>query len=824
MDVLALSATKEPGLPDRLNSYRAPLSDDGNEAQTRFHVIDAFLTAELDWHKDAIRVEPYVGDQGFADYALFKETRCRTVLEAKRDEANLCGSQQMEMAVLPLSSSSLQQARSGVDQAIRYASRCGSPVGMVTNGHQWIGFLASRADGLAPTEGMAVVFPTTEAVITSWSRFYEFFSDIGLQEGRLVRFLREHEIGRTPVVATYYRALDRSYKKMPPTSELGYALEEMFSASFIRMNNQSTDVLMDCFVETKSSREADVAFEKIVEELLGRVQRVQQIDSKEPAALQDLLENSVEFKSGEFVLLVGNKGSGKTTFLQRFFQKVIPKSTKDQVLLLSINLLKSEGSEARLTDWMSHSLVDQAERALYKAANPTYDELRGTFWARYQRLSKGELKPLYDSDRNAFRQRFGEEIRDLRNLQPREYLLALLKNSLASRRLLPVLIIDNVDHLPRAIQDTVFQYAIGISSSVASFLVCPVTDTTVWSLSKAGPLQSLHSRAFFLPVPSLKDVFAKRLAVLRANPPAQSSKFGKRQASAVVGQGMRLQIANMENFCASVEAIFVATSDVTALIGRLCNHDIRRCLELAGSMLASPWLGVDQLLRLFVAKGELTPRRTDLLSALVLQKGSIFDEDRHNFLINVFARPAGTVSSPFMALYLLRYLINIDERAANTPDRFVKVSDLWTVFSALNVPRETFRRFIDRLFGRLLIESYDPSEKVLSDETRIRISPAGMAHYRLVFSDQVYLSQLALVTYVESEAVALTIKEECQRERVGWKKIARIILTELRAEDERLIKVETAGVFAWIGSVRADIDALLARVSVRAGADRPTRA
>ena len=44
MDTLTGSGIKEAGLRDRIEAYRAELASDGNEAQTRFHVIDAFLT------------------------------------------------------------------------------------------------------------------------------------------------------------------------------------------------------------------------------------------------------------------------------------------------------------------------------------------------------------------------------------------------------------------------------------------------------------------------------------------------------------------------------------------------------------------------------------------------------------------------------------------------------------------------------------------------------------------------------------------------------------------------------------------------------------
>jgi Predicted type IV restriction endonuclease len=812
METLSASSAKEVGLRARIENYKLSLGKDGNEAQTRFHVIDEFLIQELDWRKDAIRVEPYIEGAGFADYAFFSSGRCRAVLEAKRDGLELCSVKQAQMAIVALDGSALKGAADGISQAIGYAARFGSAIGLVTNGHQWIMFLASRSDGKPPNEGLAVVFPSLDAIVDSWAEFYDFMSEAGLQEHRLASFLREKEAGEIPVAVSYYRALDRSQKRVPQVSELAFSLSELFRKSFIKINTNSKKALIECFVETRASKETDVAFEKIVNDLIDRaLRRLDTIDVSNPGNLQGLIESSVELRSGEFVLLVGNKGSGKTTFIDRFFSKILPLNLKDRVLHLSVDLLKSEGSDFHLTDWMSGELIRQAERELFGPV-PTYDQLRGAFWPMYNRMSTGELAPLYKRDREGFRQRFGEDLSVFRRDQPREYLIELLKRSLVGQQRLPVLVFDNVDHLPRSTQDKVFQYAVGLSTSVASFMLCPVTDTTVWSLSKAGPLQSFHSRAFFLPVPSLKDVFAKRLDVLQSELRDTGDAKGK---SALVGQGMRLTIDDIQSFCAAVESIFVSTSDITAVIGRLCNYDVRRSLELSGEVLSSPWIGLEELLRMYVAKGEVRPKRTNLMTALVLQKGTIYDEDKHNFLINVFARPAGTLASPFMLLYMLRFLSLVDEKASSTRDRFVSVSQLWDKFHSLGVHRETFRYYVDRLFARALLEAYDPSERDLRDETLIRISPAGSAHLRLVFSDNVYVSQLALVTALTNEAVSISIREEALKTYQGWMKICNLLLTQLRAEDSRVFPTVSDDLYPWIVSVRGDIEQLHQRVAER---------
>lgn len=313
-------------------------------------------------------------------------------------------------------------------------------------------------------------------------------------------------------------------------------------------------------------------------------------------------------------------------------------------------------------------------------------------------------------------------------------------------------------------------------------------------------------------MPSLKDVFAKRLDVLQAE--LRDTEDGKGK-SALVGQGMRLTIKDLQSFCAAVESIFVSTSDITAVIGRLCNYDVRRSLELSGEILSSPWIGLEELLRMYVARGEVRPKRTALMTALVLQKGTLYDEDKHNFLVNIFARPAGALASPFMSLYLLRFLSMADDEASTTRDRFISVSQLWDKFHSLGVHRETFRYYIDRLFARALIEAYDPSERVLRDETLVRISPAGAAHSRLVYSDNVYISQMALVTPLANEAACISIREESQKTFQGWMKICNILLTQMKIEDARVFPALSDELYPWIVAVRNDIDLLHQRIEER---------
>ena len=103
----------------------------------------------------------------------------------------------------------------------------------------------------------------------------------------------------------------------------------------------------------------------------------------------------------------------------------------------------------------------------------------------------------------------------------------------------------------------------------------------------------------------------------------------------------------------------------------------------------------------------------------------------------------------------------------------------------------------------------------MRDETLVRISPAGAAHLRLVYSDNVYISQMALVTALTSEAVSISIREEAQKTYQGWMKICDILLAEIKQEDCRVFPAVSEELYPWIVVVRNDIDQLHQRIIAR---------
>lgn len=156
-----------------------------NEASTRFHLIDRLVQEVLDWAPEEIRVEVRESE-GISDYELGAPARV-LLIEAKREEISFelpAGFDAKEIS-LPALAQLNDGIASAIAQALSYCLERGIPVAAVANGQQWIGFLASRTDGVPPRSGRAVVFSSLDDMVRRFPDLWEAFSRSGVGARRL---------------------------------------------------------------------------------------------------------------------------------------------------------------------------------------------------------------------------------------------------------------------------------------------------------------------------------------------------------------------------------------------------------------------------------------------------------------------------------------------------------------------------------------------------------------------------------------------------------------------------------------------------------------
>ncbi|MDO8902275.1 MAG: hypothetical protein Q7V15_13090 [Phenylobacterium sp.] len=731
------------------------LGEEINEATTRFRVLDRVLVEVLGWSHGNITTELAV-ENGFVDYTLHApDGRALCVIEAKRAGRLQLGTASSKTSDLALTGVTLKPLSAPIRQTINYASLKGVPVACLTDGRSWLFFQTNRRDGKSLLDGKGIFFPSLQAVTSDFPRFHDLLSPGGFKDR-----LGQVQLNRAEGIAasgeeSQSAVAPPEQAQMHPRGALGQDALLLFQQFFSNITSDSDhEMLTACFVETPESRKADVELQKIAQKLLNNIQ---QLDTSSSAALQEHIERAIQMMTSETVLLVGNKGAGKTTFISRFFSHILSPEIAKSSVLLRVGLENySDTDHLRLPSWIVRQLRDQAERAVSSGDRATYDELRGVFWSEYVRQRDGSHYHLYRKDPDAFRIQFGDYLERMREEDPEQYLLAFLNRAVANERRLPCIVYDNADGFPPLVQDAVFQLANSISNRCPVLNIVPITDRTVWRLSRDGALKSYSAQSFYLPVPESKQILRKRIEYVK-DKLNDSQDFAKQYFTS---KGFKVSLENIDRFAVAVERLFVSNEFVSGTIGRLANFNIRRMLDIARRVFMSPEISIDDVLTGSFGLNPGSSEINRIHRALVKGEYDRYSERENEFILNLFWTDPVSPSSPLLAYYILWILRQrmISARSDSVDSRHWSIGDICSYFEAAGTRSEQTVLLINRLRERGLLDSLDPNIMGLGPLDRIAITDSGIAHIDLAISSDVYLEEMSMTTGLNSNDVYARIK------------------------------------------------------------------
>lgn len=729
---------------ERFNAYHLEWKTDlpgiQTEQDVRFRIVNVMLTEILGWPANLIKTEPHVPD-GYIDYLMTSGDRNLFLVEAKKVQTFLVDTKNTNVGNYKVSGPALKSASSAIRQAEDYCVKTGTPLCCVTNGIEWLAHWSNRADGRPPSEYKIVTFPSLDAIASDFACFFDLFSYTSV-----IRKIYKTRFNQVEGLNIYASERLRSIRDLRDTkqltrSNLARDLDPLFKAFFSSMSGENDpEMLAKCFVQSKESRDAEASLEKIAKNLIDNIQMV----SSDASLLQSEIESAVEFTLKEFVLIIGNKGAGKSTFINRFFDLVLEKQLRDKCLLLKVDLRDSDGDISSISTWLTDELIGRAEKSLFQKEFLTYEDLQGLFFRQYQSWSLGEYKHLYESDKNQFKIKFGEYVHDIRANDRKKYLDNLLWHATGARKLMPCLVFDNTDHYSQDFQETVFQYAQGLHRSVFSFVICPITDHTIWQLSKAGPLQSYETKAFYLPIPSTKEVLQARILFIRE----KIHSSGKAPQQYLSQKGIRLSIRDIQAFAACIEEVFINTEYVSRALSWLCNFDIRRSLLLTGRILASPYISIDDLVRTYISGNRLKVAEPSIRKALLLGDYNQYKADSSEFVLNLFSISSENLTTPLARLSILHLLKNRDSVATDAEDSYLSTEQIYSYFDAVGINEDATRKHLEKLLEYRCVEPYDPTEESIQDDTRVRITSSGLIHIEFALTDPIYMEHVALTSEV----------------------------------------------------------------------------
>lgn len=764
------------------------------EADTRLRAVDRVLIEVLGWPRSDIATEERA-DAGFADYVCKAESRSRLVVEAKRD-GRVLGVDNRACTTYKLSGPVFKSeaAREGVLQAISYCGSKNAELAVVTNGREWIVLRGSRlGDGTDTRDGMAFVFPSLAAIDSKFSLFYDLLARESVLAYKFRPLFQEAE-GQPIRSKVFSRPLRSPHSaKLAPSSDLSSDIDKMMTNFFQRLTgNDDPDLIRDCFVETPESSHADRKLARITSDI---VSRIKPLETQQAAALTTLIQRLQNAKAKEFVLLVGTKGSGKSTFTRRFFDHILPKAVASKCVIVTVDLRSNPGSLVDLSGWLDRRLVEQLEHSLFPEG-PSLAELQGMFFDEYSRLRKGAWAALYEQDRLGFKVKFGEKIETMRAGSPSLYIEGLMRHILHSKESLPVVVFDNTDHFEIEFQQRVYQYARSLYEAVPSLVIVPITDRTSWQLAKHGALQSFEHEALFLPTPHAGDVIRKRIQYIESR---IEDARGGRGSDYFVRGGVTLSVDNLLGFTRTLQNVFVDTPDTAKEIGELANFDVRRMLNLLRKTVVSPHLRVSDLIQAYVTGGTGSIPRWRITKAVIRQNYDIYPAGLHDYVQNVYSPDAAVATTPLLALRILQLLRDVP--AKEHEGAFLDLDEIRAYMVGMGVDARPVDLTLDFLVKTGLALNFDP-QLDHGAQGAVEISPSGMRHLSLGSGNIEYVAAMAQTTPILTEAVLDAMKAISGPR---WKERAAVFVDYLLEEDALYCTVPDHQQYASQARLRANL-------------------
>lgn len=755
------------------------------EQDTRLKVIDRILVDVLGWPFEEIFTEPKSGN-GYIDYKLTVNGFARLILEAKRDGKELGVKDQTPGRSFKLNGPVFKSpvVQEGLSQAIRYCGQKNAELACVSNGREWVVFRGSRlGDGKDTLEGVAYVFTSLNAIENSFKLFYDLLSYESVSAFRYRAHFQEAE-GQPIRRYSFNRSLrTQGSRRLINRGRLSGDIDRIMTSFFRRLTgDDDPDFLSDCFVVTRESEQADETLARISEDLVGRIR---DLNTENADELTEVIQRVRSTQRNEFVLLVGTKGAGKSTFIERFFKSVLPNQILRECIICRINLGDNDGDENTVVDWLNRHLLVSLETSVFGDQAPSFNDIQGMFFDDYKRWSTGTLRHLYDSDKDLFRIEFGKSVEKKREERPNDYIQRLLTHVVRVRGKLPCIIFDNADHFTIEFQERVFQYARSVYESELCLVIMPITDRTSWHMSREGALRSFENESLYLPTPSPKRVLERRISFIRRKIHDERKEPGRRYFTT---KGIHLSLDDLTKFSTVLHSVFLSDNSISRAIGCLANRDIRQCLELAKNITTSPHINVEELLRLYLSESTFGIPNWKINTGIIKDKYDIYPEGDNRFVQNIYFLDDEIESSPLICLRLL-YLLR-DTRKSVSGENFLSVDQAVEYFRAMHVEPHIVLNWLNKMLEAGLCLSYDPTFTNIKDVQKIELAPAGLQHLFWGSRNRTYLQAMMEVTPILDREVYNNLNDlRKQPRRDVWHRELTAFLDYLLEEDSHFCHI-----------------------------------
>lgn len=714
-----------------------------SESDTRSKIIDKLFTSCLGWSESDIVREEHV-QNGFIDYIFHVDGMPRFVLEAKKIGASfeLPISLKGRRYTLHGALSKSETVMRAIEQTRQYCTEICVNYGVVSNGNQLIVFEAFIT-GKKWREGNAIVYFSLDDIEKNFVKFWNLLSKDAVR----LNSLRKYVSGEFGGIS-YNRPLDKVYNKDEKLlrNHLAGCMMPFIKHFFEEITDEARiDILERCYVYNRSFQSTNDQIRSFFIDQLPPHSETYKIENfvegKDSAGkFQVNFYKCAEYLSkdepeGSLSLLLGGVGSGKTTFLHRFFKVVL--QPEEKVLWFYVDF---RTAPARIKDFREFLITKIAQEYENKYAKRLEKELQG--------LDVEKINPT---------------IKDLIRLFT---VLKLFGYTLS-------LVIDNVDQhysLSPEIQHQLFLEAQYLTDTLKTITILSLREESFFKSALSGVFDAYYLTKFHIVSPNFLELIEARtnylLEVLELSDSEIRRKVKTRRPL------LSKEMEDLKIFFKIVLDSFRGPEGkrkgITRFVESIAGGDMRRALELFNLFLISGNTRMSRILGIYRKLGSYQIAYYELLTSIILGESRYYSSERSH-VMNVFDVNTQYTNSHFLHLKILQFARDRVQYETKIGRGFLPISNLIQDAEKISISKEAIEDSLVRLarFKLIVFDHQDPND--VKTASYFKITQTGIYYLeqlsrRFVYIDLVWMDTPIADDRLERE-LRYTLHETGTRER-----------------------------------------------------------
>lgn len=495
--------------------------------------------------------------------------------------------------------------------------------------------------------------------------------------------------------------------------------------------NERKNIVENAYIPSaKREQHMDPLYKEIKRFAFPVTDTYTQISTDEPNELVEHIKENIIGNSREYslMLIVGNVGSGKTTFT-RFFKHVYLKENHPELATrcewIFLNMNHAPVTKKEIYDWIKKSIISSIKEVYSESGLDELDTIKKIFRKDIATFEKG-LGAIIASDTALYNSELYKILQH--NMEDEDkYLSALIRYIKDYYSKIPIIVLDNCDKRDKSDQLLMFEVAQWLRSQFRCIVILPMRDTTYDQYKSEPPLDTVvRDLVFRIDPPDLLKVLQARLDYLVRITDVQSNTF-------ILKNGVQVSVKRTE-LNDYFKCILVAIRKdrwISDIFYRLANRNIRNGIQVFEDFCKSGHLTPEDIFEMRVLEEGAEVPTYKFENALIRKNRRYYKSTESNFISLFSSDFNDDYPDPFVRLDILWWLQCMNKKVGPTKERGVfPVSYLVRNLQMFGHSSNVIIRELDYMIRKELVVCDNTGE--IDESDMVRIALPGNIHMQML--------------------------------------------------------------------------------------------